>query len=177
MSDQVAEPVISNEALFSNTHSDTEYTTFPQFSIPVSGYLKRWLFAVQVTPVLRPDQRNLQLQVWREAPNVLMQTFSLIHSTNVSVDRGAVPGGSLGTWEIIVQEPLAVEPGDILGFHQPPVELRLALLNGSKTTAHELILLHVEDPFLLTRSRGNTEQETPLMAVEILPGLPTFWLE
>jgi hypothetical protein len=151
-----------------------EYTTFPQFSIPVGGHLKRWLFAAQVTPLLRPDQRDLQLQVWREAPNVLMQTFRLVHSTNVSVNQGAVPGGSLGTWEVIIQELLAVEPGDILGFHQPPTELRLALLNGSKTPAHELTLLHAADPFLLTRSRGNTEQETPLMAVEILPGVPTL---
>ena len=169
----IAEPVVYTEALFSDTHSDLEYTALPQFSVPASGRLRRWLFAVQLTPTLRPGQRNLQLQVWREAPNILMQTFSLVHSTNVSsIHHGTTPVISLGVWEIIFEEPLPVEAGDMLGFHQPPTQLRLALMrSGAKTPAHELTLLHAADPFVLTRSTDTSERATPLMAVEIVPGV------
>ena len=173
MPDQlVAEPVITTETLFSDTHSELEYTALPQFSISVYGRLTYWQFAAQFVPALRPDRQSLQVQVWREAPNVLMRTFRLVHSINVSVHQGAVSKRSPGIWEVTLDEPLAVEPGDILGFHQPPTQLRLALMNDSMTPVHDLSLLHAK-PFILTRSTtdNNTEMATPLMIAHVIQGI------
>lgn len=167
----VAEPVITTETLFSDTHSELEYTALPRFSISVYGRLTHWKFAAQFVPALRPDRQSLQVQVWREAPNVLMRTFRLVHSINVGVHQGAVSGGSPGIWEVTLDEPLAVEPGDVLGFHQPPTQLRLALMIDSMTPVHDLSLLHAK-PFILTRSAdNNAEMATPLMLAQVIQGI------
>ena len=161
----IAEPVIPTKPAFNDTHSQFEFSAFPKFSIPHNGLLRRWLFAAQLTPALSPSQESLQLQVWRKAPNVLMETYRLVHSTNVSLHPR---GEGLASWEITLKEPVPVEAGDILGFHQPPSELQLALLTGSEMPVHELTLLHAE-PFVLTRSRANsTQRAAPLMAAEVV---------
>ena len=168
--ESVAEPVVTNTPLYTDTHSDSEFSVFPQFSVPTSGLLRGWVLAAQLTPSLTP-QGSIQLQIWRETENALMETFRLIHTTNVTVRQGGLTrGGRLGMWVINLEQPVPVEAGDILGFQQQSSELHLAQDTLSKTQVLELTLLHT-DPFVLTRSGGDgSESAVPLMAAEIAPG-------
>ena len=179
MGDDASEPVHSVAELvvpvIANTntdrHLDFQFSAFPQFSIPKSGVLKRWLFVAQPASSLTSNVVSLQLQIWRETENVLVRTFRLVHSTNVTLNRqGVVRGERLGTWEVTLQKPIPVEAGDILGFQQLSSYLQLALQPGSSVPVHELSLVHT-DPFILTESNVNTsDMAAPLMAAEVQQG-------
>lgn len=94
--------------------------------------------------------------------------FRLVHSTNITLFQEDMQGEHLGTWEITLSEPLPVEAGDILGFHQPPAELHMAMQAATTVSAHRLSVLNTY-PYVLTRLMSNsTETRVPLMAAEII---------
>ena len=149
-----------------------KYEVIPEFRIPHSGVLTRWLFAARLSLTLSRD--NPQLHVWRRLPNKALDAYFLVHSANLQLDRGS----SLGTYEYTLEIPAPVKAGDILGFYQPPwdvLQFNLAVLNNEGPLVHELTLGHFDPFFVAINSSKTSYRALPLMSAELLPGELRPW--
>lgn len=169
-SQSVVQPVVSTPTSShpgSMPQSD-KYQVVPQFVIKYSGLLSRWVFAARLSTTLLA-QNTLQLQVWRKTDNMFLDTLKLVHSTSLQQEPSR--GSSLGTYEYILETPVEVEAGDILGFYQPTSndsQLSLVLLNNTDTLVYKLSLLHTDPVLLAVNDSAGVGGMFPLMSAEII---------
>ena len=119
----------------------------PSYTIPQGGQLTQWLFAAQqplAMSSLRPE-----LQGWRKKSNQQIGTF--IQVTSTSPKQLPTRGSSPGVYEFILDPPVAVMAGDVLGVSYPPegeAILRVGVVVGVGPPVFELGLVQ-EDPLVV----------------------------
>ena len=116
----------------------------PEFEIPQDGMLTRWLFATQLS--LLPYKNTPQLQVWRKVEWDNLERFRLVDSTEFQL----LPSRStmLGTYEYVLDSPIPVQAGDILGVYQPAEDealFRMAMLPERGPFIYQLARLEDSD--------------------------------
>ena len=149
--------------------SSNRLTTYvvPELKFSESGLLERWIFVAHHRAIPINDDRP-HFQVWRDTGSTLMAvngtgTFSL---TPTSTDR-------LNVYEYVLDSPVPVEAGDIVGWSQDNPNsalLRLAVIEntgydihqvttGTEDTIEEMIALDFQSiPLISTRLLGECMQ-------------------
>ena len=147
----------------------------PSYAIPQGGQLTRWLFAARQP--LAMSSSGPELQVWRKTSNQQIDTF--IQVTSTSPEQLPTRGSSPGVYEFILDPPVAVMAGDVLGVSCPPegeATLRVGVVAGVGPPVFELGLVQ-EDPLVVgVRRSTRLERALPLIAAEIVAGKPSSML-
>ena len=84
----------------------------PAYTFGCYGRILEWGACVE--PGNRRERYDIHFQVWRSQPAAQISSFSLIGS---NVQRNLRPSRSCVTVTVPVDEQIAVEPGDVVGFY------------------------------------------------------------
>ena len=136
------------------------------YSINLSGVLRRWVFTVDES--LRPPTSAPQLQVWRKTPNSQEETYIRIASTSATnrITRSSV----LGAYELLVNPPVQVKAGDILGLLQDAQgkgQAEVVVLAGTGPDVIELIPVVNSSLNESVRKSQQVHRALPLIAAEV----------
>ena len=91
---------------------------FPSMVFNCTGNVTRWIFRAQDTGL--DTEMFPQISTWRDIPSLRLTTFQRI---SVSGSAEELTGDG-PVYEYVLQEPVSVQEGDILGIGLPVVNLR-----------------------------------------------------
>ena len=91
-----------------------EQGIFPNIQFTCTGRVVKWIIGASYAAFLSGVEYFSELQIWRPTSNT---TFQKLNGTITTVST-EVPSG---IYEFVVEPPLPVQPGDILGIFQPPL--------------------------------------------------------
>ena len=164
------EPFITREQLadkaffipdFADTNQYNQQLIIPNMTFTSSGSVVRWTFAARYRA---SATQYPELQVWRENTT---GTYVKVGSTG---NMEAAQTAYLNVFEYVLDPPLQVLAGDVLGIYQPSSRnsrVHLLFLSDSNHINWDTEVSTPQDSFMVTSSEENNA--LPLVAVSFEP--------
>ena len=148
---------------FADPNQDNQQLIIPNMTFTRSGSVVRWTFVARYNA---SATQYPELQVWRENTT---GTYVKVGSTgNMEPNQTAY----LNVYEYVLDCPLQVLAGDVLGIYQPSnrnSRLQLSFLSDSNYVNWYTEVSGPQDTFIVTNSRSLTNNVLPLVAVFFEP--------
>ena len=152
---------LADEALligeFADTNQESQQLIIPGMTFTSSGSVVRWTFAAQYSA---SATQYPELQVWREN---ITGTYVRVGST---VNMDPIQTAYLNVYEYVLDPPLQVLAGDVLGIYQPSSRngrVHLLFLSDSSHVNWYTEVSRPQDSFMVAGSKESSV--LPLVAV------------
>ena len=156
---------LADEALligdFADINQDNQQLIIPNMTFTSSGSVVRWTFAARYSP---SATQYPELQVWRE--NTTGTYVKVGNTSNMEPNQTAY----LNVYEYVLDPPLQVLVGDVLGIYQPSSgnsRIQLLFLSDSKHVNWYIEVSEPQDTFMVAASEE--DNALPLVAVSFEP--------
>ena len=156
---------LADEALFipNFVYMHGRQLIIPNMTFTSSGSVVRWTFVARYRA---SATQYPELQVWRENTT---GTYVKVNNTS-NMEPAQTP--YLNVYEYVLDSPLQVLAGDVLGIYQPSnrnSRLQLSFLFDSNYVNWYTEVSGPQDTFVVTNSRSRTNDVLPLVAVSFEP--------
>lgn len=115
------------------TYASNQSYLFTDVGFTSTGIVSGWEFAARSEPVT-PDNTQLpHIEIWRPTPYTELEFYQVYSTSHYQVDFEKAD--SYNVYRYILNPPMLVEAGDVIGISQPPAHLSqisLALLCGTE---------------------------------------------
>lgn len=145
----------------------------PTLQFPKSGKIVKFTFSGQFLPLTGSNSRELypEIQVWRLSQNKSdPQSSGDNYIKLASIGNQTAPrfSGYINVYEFVLETPLPVEEGDVLGYYQPPSSsslMGLVAVNNERTDNYYLFGQN-PDVFTLSSKFVGKSTRAPLISFE-----------